>query len=240
MISASHNPYRDNGIKVFGHSGFKLPDDEEHEIEQEIFRLLEAGVDPQPAKLAEDPGLDIQYLESLLATTKVNFAGIRLVLDCGNGAAYKLGPELFRLPGASVETICAEPNGRNINLGCGALHLESLQQAVRERGADFGAAFDGDADRVIFVSSSGKIIDGDSVLLVAALDLKATGRLPGDLVIATVMSNLGLERALHRAGIRLARTPVGAQRLRNQVMALSTVATPRSEDSECAGERIGG
>jgi phosphoglucosamine mutase len=209
MISASHNPYQDNGIKVFGHSGFKLPDEEEHEIEQEIFRLLQAGVEPAAHTLAEDPGLDLQYLDSLLSTTQASFAGVRLVLDCGNGAAFRLGPELFGRLGAHVETICAEPNGRNINLGCGALHLEPLRQAVVDRGAHFGVAFDGDADRAIFVSANGKIVDGDSVLLIAARHLKAAGRLDGNLVVATVMSNLGLERALDRESIRLVRTPVG-------------------------------
>jgi phosphoglucosamine mutase len=209
MISASHNPYQDNGIKVFGHSGFKLPDEEEHEIEQEIFRLLAAGVTPAAFPLIEDPGLDGQYLENLITTTSVSFAGVRLVVDCGNGASYRLAPDLFRRLGADVRTICCEPNGRNINLGCGALHLEPLQQAVLDQGADFGVAFDGDADRAIFVARSGKLVDGDAALLVAARDLKASGRLAGNLVIATVMSNLGLERALEREGIRLVRTPVG-------------------------------
>lgn len=209
MISASHNPYQDNGIKVFGHSGFKLPDEEEHEIEQEVFRLLAAGVAPQASALTEDPVLDGQYLENLLCGTTLPFSGARLVLDCGNGAAFRLAPDLFRRLGAEVHTICGEPNGRNINQGCGALHLQPLQQAVRERGADFGVAFDGDADRAIFVARSGKLVDGDAVLLIAARDLKAAGRLAGNLVVATVMSNLGLEKALEREGIRLLRTPVG-------------------------------
>jgi phosphoglucosamine mutase len=214
MISASHNPYQDNGIKVFGHSGFKLPDEEEHEIEQEIFRLLAASVaataSPLTAStLTEDPGLDRQYLENLAAATDVSFAGARMVLDCGHGAAYRLGPELFRRLGAHVFEICAEPNGRNINQGCGALHLEPLQQAVREQGADFGVAFDGDADRAIFVARSGKLVDGDAVLLVAARAMKASGSLAENLVVATVMSNLGLEKALEREDIRLVRTPVG-------------------------------
>ena len=208
MISASHNPYQDNGIKVFGHSGFKLPDAEEHEIEQEIFRLVESGLlesgsAAQEKPPAEDSGLDTQYLENLLSTAAASFEGVRLVLDCGNGAAYKLGPELFRRLGATVDAICCEPNGRNINLGCGALHVESLRQAVLDRRADFGVAFDGDADRAIFVSAAGKIVDGDAVLLIAARHLHVP------VVIATVMSNLGLERALGRDGIRLVRTPVG-------------------------------
>jgi phosphoglucosamine mutase len=203
MISASHNPYRDNGIKVFGHSGFKLPDGEEHEIEREIFRLLAAGVEPTSLTLSEDPGLDGLYLENLVSTSSVTFEGVRLALDAGNGAAHRLAPELFRRLGAEVYTICCEPNGRNINLGCGALHLEPLQKAVVERGANFGVAFDGDADRAIFVDGRGKLVDGDAVLLIAARQL----RVP--VVVATVMSNLGLEKALERDGIQLLRTPVG-------------------------------
>jgi phosphoglucosamine mutase len=209
MISASHNPYRDNGLKVFGHSGFKLPDDEEHEIEQEILKLRDQGVAPLPAKLAVEEELDRQYVEFLLSTLSVPLGGARVVLDCGNGASYRLAPELFRRAGADVTTICTEPNGRNINLNCGALHLELLREAVLARGADFGAAFDGDADRAIFISASGKMVDGDSVLLVCARALNAAGHLPGDTVVSTVMSNLGLEKALEALGIRMVRTPVG-------------------------------
>jgi len=131
------------------------------------------------------------------------------VIDCGNGAASHLAGELFRRNGAEVHSIYCEPNGRNINLNCGALYVENLRQAVVERGADLGVAFDGDADRAIFVSASGKIVDGDAVLLIAARALKAAGHLAGDLVVATVMSNLGLEKALARDGIRMLRTPVG-------------------------------
>ena len=209
MISASHNPYQDNGIKVFGHSGFKLPDEEEHDIEQEVFRLLAAGIEARASTLTEDPALDGQYLQNLLCTASHPFNGARMVLDCGNGAAFRLAPDLFRRLGAEVHTICAEPSGRNINLGCGALHLQPLQQAVRDFGADFGVAFDGDADRAIFVARSGRLVDGDAVLLIVARDLKASGLLAGNLVVATVMSNLGLERALEREDIRLLRTPVG-------------------------------
>jgi phosphoglucosamine mutase len=209
MISASHNPYQDNGIKVFTHSGFKLPDAEEHAIEQEIFRLRELGVAPAPAKIAADSALDRQYLEYLLSTSSVRFDGVTLAMDCGNGAASLLGPSLFRRLGADVKTLFCEPDGRNINLGCGALHVERLRDAVLAHRADFGVAFDGDADRAIFVAGSGKIVDGDGVLLVSARALKAAGHLPGDTVVSTVMSNLGLERALARAGIRMTRTPVG-------------------------------
>ena len=209
MISASHNPYLDNGIKVFGHSGFKLPDAEEHAIEQEIFRLRELGVAPAPATLAVDETLDRQYLEYLVSTSPVRFDAVTLAMDCGNGAASLLGPSLFRRLGADVKELFCAPDGRNINLGCGAMHVERLRDAVLAHRADFGVAFDGDADRAIFVAASGKIVDGDAVLLASARAMKAAGHLPGDTVVSTVMSNLGLERALDRAGIRMTRTPVG-------------------------------
>ncbi len=208
MISASHNPYRDNGIKVFSHTGFKLPDAEEHEIEQEIFRLR-GNVSPRSSRLEVDEELDRQYLEYLLSTASVRLHGARITLDCGNGASYRLAPELFRRLGAEVTAIGAEPNGRNINLDCGALHLEALRQSVLANGSDFGAAFDGDADRAILVSAAGNIVDGDGVLLTAARALKACGKLPDQTVVSTVMSNLGLEKALEREGIRMVRTAVG-------------------------------
>jgi len=230
MISASHNPYQDNGIKVFGHSGFKLPDSEEHAIEQEIFRLRDAGLSPAPIRLPVDEGLDRQYLEYLASTVGTPFDGLRLVLDCGNGAAYRLAPELFRRLGASVSAICAEPNGRNINLNCGALHLEGLRDAVLAQGADAGVAFDGDADRAIFVSKAGKIVDGDAVLLASGRALKSAGRLTGNLVVATVMSNLGLEKALERDGIRLTRTPVGDKYVLEEMVRL---------DAAIGGEQSG-
>jgi len=220
MISASHNPYQDNGLKLFGHSGFKLPDAEEAEIEREILRLREQGVAPQPSPLAIDESLDRQYVEYVLSTSKVRFEGVKIVLDCGNGAAYRLGPELFGRLGAEVVTICAEPNGRNINLGCGAMHLGLLQKAVVENGADYGVAFDGDADRAIFVSRSGKVVDGDAVMLAAARAMKALGHLPGDTLVSTVMSNLGLERLLEREGIRMVRTAVGDKYVLEEMLRL--------------------
>lgn len=209
MISASHNPYHDNGIKVFGHSGFKLPDAEEDVIEQEILRLREAAGTPQPAPLEEDDEWARKYPDFLASLATRRLEGVKLAMDCGNGAAYRLGPELFRRLGAEVITICTEPNGRNINLHCGALHLERLQEAVLAAHADFGVAFDGDADRAIFVARSGKVMNGDAVLLVLARAMKASGHLKEDTVVATVMSNLGLEKALERAGIRMVRMPVG-------------------------------
>ncbi|HEY9141318.1 MAG TPA: phosphoglucosamine mutase [Bryobacteraceae bacterium] len=209
MISASHNPYQDNGIKVFGHSGFKLPDAEEHAIEQEILALREHPVEPQQAELTAEEGLDRAYLEFLLSTISVRLDGVKLAIDCGNGAAWQLGPELFRRLGAELVEIGCEPNGRNINLNCGALHVDGLSRLVVDSKSEFGVAFDGDADRAIFVARSGRIVDGDAVLLMAARNMKAAGHLPGDTVVATVMSNLGLEKALARDGVRMLRTPVG-------------------------------
>jgi phosphoglucosamine mutase len=209
MISASHNPYRDNGLKVFGHNGFKLPDIEEHAIEQEIFRLCHGGVEAKPAALTAEEDLDQQYVEYLASTLEKDLAGFNLMVDCGNGASYRLAPALFSRLGANVTALNAAPNGCNINLNSGALHVEGLREAVLKHGADLGMAFDGDADRAIFVSASGKVVDGDAVLLVCARSMKAAGHLHGDTVVATVMSNLGLEQALTRAGIKMVRTPVG-------------------------------
>lgn len=223
MISASHNPFRDNGLKVFGHSGFKLPDSEEHEIEQEILRIREQGIEPHPIHLEIDETLAGQYLEFLISTASIRFDGVKIAIDCGNGASYRLAPELFRRLGAEVAAICTEPDGRNINLDCGALHLGRLQQHVLEQGADFGVAFDGDADRAIFVSGSGKVKDGDSVLLAAARALRQAGRLKGDTVVSTVMANLGLEKALEREGIRMVRTPVGDKYVLEEMERLGAV-----------------
>jgi phosphoglucosamine mutase len=209
MISASHNPFSDNGIKVFARTGFKLPDGEEHEIEEEIFRILpetEAAATQGFLTESYDVG---RYSDFLLGALEADLSGCNVVLDCGNGAASALAPELFRRAGAQVTAICNEPNGRNINLNCGALHLEQLQKKVVELKADAGVAFDGDADRALMVGPSGRVIDGDAILLIAARRLQRDGHLPGNTVVSTVMSNLGLEKALDRAGIAMLRTPVG-------------------------------
>ncbi|HEX6896377.1 MAG TPA: phosphoglucosamine mutase [Bryobacteraceae bacterium] len=211
MISASHNPYQDNGIKLIGHNGYKLPDDQEESLEADI--LAPASRDGQRAAITVDPGLDRTYIEHLAGTLPQGLGSLNIVADCANGSASALAPELFRRLGARVHAIHCSPNGRNINLNCGSLHLESLAAVVREQSADVGVAFDGDADRALFVASSGKIVDGDAVLLLAARQLKNEGRLAGGdgrpLVVATVMSNLGLERALASHGIAMIRTPVG-------------------------------
>ncbi len=230
MISASHNPFRDNGIKVFGHSGFKLPDAEEHEMEQEILRLREMRIKPKAANMDAGESHGAKYLEFLQSTVSTRFDGVRIVLDCGHGAAYRLAPALFGRLGAETIVLNAAPDGRNINRNCGALHVEGMRAAVLANAADFGAAFDGDADRVIFVARSGKIIDGDAVLLTAARAMKASGRLRGNTVVATVMSNLGLEKALDAVGIRLVRTPVGDKYVLEEMVRL---------DAALGGEQSG-
>ncbi len=209
MISASHNPYRDNGIKVLGHSGYKLPDEQEEAIEADIFAALRNGIEATPSRLPVDEQLDQVYIRHLASTVSRTLAGLNIVVDCANGSASRLAPALFSRLGARVSAIGASPDGRNINLNCGSMHLDFLRQAVLREGADAGVAFDGDADRALFVSGSGKIVDGDAVLLIAARHLKAEGKLPGNVVVATVMSNLGLERALGNHGVKLLRTPVG-------------------------------
>ncbi len=209
MISASHNPFQDNGIKVFSQTGFKLPDAEEHEIEEEIFRII-PGLDPgeQPAFLEPTITPD-GYLFSLLRALPSKLTGVKVVLDCGNGAASSLAPALFQAAGAEVVAISNTPDGRNINLNCGALHLESLRAKVLETGAVAGVAFDGDADRCMMVAGSGKLVDGDTILLIAGRLLQKNGHLPGNIVVSTVMSNLGLEKALDELGITMLRTAVG-------------------------------
>lgn len=208
MISASHNPYEDNGLKVFDHSGFKLPDEQELALEQEILRLREnATVTAVELRLRAELADD--YLDFLASTFPRSLEGYRLVLDCAHGAACELAPRLFSRLGAEVICIANQPDGRNINLGVGALHPDHVREAVLNHNADIGIAFDGDADRAIFKSSSGARVDGDAVLLICAQRMKATGHLPGDKVVATVMSNLGLEVALRAQGISLYRTAVG-------------------------------
>jgi len=211
MISASHNPFEDNGIKVFARTGFKLPDAEEHDVEEAIFRILPDVGEPGELSTLTPSSSAQPYLDFLLSTLEGArpLAGLKIVLDCGNGAASALAPDLFRRAGAQVTAMCDKPNGRNINLNCGALHLENLRAQVVESGADAGVAFDGDADRAMLIAPSGRVVDGDAMLLIAARRLQADGHLAGNLVISTVMSNLGLEKALGRLGITMLRTPVG-------------------------------
>ena len=214
MISASHNPYQDNGIKFFAHDGFKLPDALEEEIERLIFSGELDGRRAAPDEIGRAQRIDDaegRYVVFLKNTfpRDLSLDGLRVVLDCANGAAYKVGPTVLRELGAEVFAIGVEPNGRNINEDCGSLHPEKLVAKVREHRADVGIAVDGDADRVMLVSEQGEVVDGDAVLALCARDLAARGELSGGAVVATVMSNLGLERALHELGIDLRRTQVG-------------------------------
>ena len=211
VISASHNPFHDNGVKLFSSAGMKFPDSAEEELEQDIFQHKGEAAPKNPRALTADDSLDAEYLTFLRSRVipGAKLAGLRVVLDCANGAAYKLGPELFRSLGADVVCMGTSPDGRNINAGCGSLHLEGLQKRVMAEKAALGVAFDGDADRALFVCETGKVINGDGILLAVARYLKAQGKLKGTRVVATSMSNLGLERVLARDGISLARTNVG-------------------------------
>ena len=202
MISASHNPYHDNGIKIIDHSGFKLPDEQEHAIEQDIFAWLERGESAEPGKLTTDEGLDRAYIDDLAATLPGGLGGLRLVVDGSNGAATYLAPALFERLGATVDRIHCAPDGKNINLHCGSQHLESLRERVMETRADLGVAFDGDADRAMFISHSGKVVDGDAVMLVTALPLACARAADGSDRHGDVEPRPGggAEGAWHRTG----------------------------------------
>ena len=211
VISASHNPYRDNGIKVFSGRGHKLPDDEELGIERRILRsdfnpASRAGPEPVEAR-----DLVERYLLSLSGAVGPGrpFRGVRIALDCAHGGASTIAVEIFSRLGAQPVVIGNEPDGRNINAGCGAVHPEALADLVLRDSADLGFAFDGDGDRVIVVDRTGRVLDGDHVLFLAAEDLKAQNLLAGNTVVATVMSNLWLEKALGDIGVTMVRAPVG-------------------------------
>ncbi len=211
VISASHNPYHDNGVKLFSSAGMKFPDAAEEELEGDIFRLCADPAPANPPALRTEQVYDEEYLDFLrgLVLPGAKLRGLRIVLDCANGAAFELGPALFRSLGADVVAIHNQPDGRNINAGCGSLHLESLEKRTVAEKAALGVAFDGDADRALFVSGSGRFVNGDAVLFAAARYLKSQGKLRGNRVVATTMSNLGLERALASEDISLARAAVG-------------------------------
>jgi phosphoglucosamine mutase len=208
MISASHNPYHDNGIKIINHAGYKLADSLEEQMEARMFTWLDSGEEALPQTLAQDASLDHLYGDFLRSTFDGSLP-FRIVVDCANGSATAIAPRLFQSLGSCFDLIANEPDGRNINLNCGSLHLEALRERVLATGADAGVAFDGDADRALFISHSGRIIDGDAVLFLAGTALQKAGKLPGSAIVATVMSNLGLERALAGYNIQLVRTPVG-------------------------------
>jgi phosphoglucosamine mutase len=215
VISASHNPYEDNGIKVFGGSGTKVS---EH-LESEVEKLVADPTWSVPAPLRDDGSARqaqrqdlcahyVQHLQEIMKPAG-SLAGSKIVIDCANGATAPIAPAVFRDLGLDVEAIGVTPNGRNINLDCGSTHLDGLAKAVVASGARLGVAFDGDGDRALFVDHHGRVVDGDAILLMGAIYLKDRGRLPGPAVVATVMSNIGLEIALRDRGIEMVRTAVG-------------------------------
>ena len=218
VISASHNPWTDNGIKVFSGDGYKLPDARELAIEKEIFALLQdssqvpSAVDKTPAPtLPGDAALRRRYIEWLANNVVADLSRLRALVDCANGAATAEAPELFRACGIQARFLHASPDGRNINENCGALHPDNVATAVAEKQGQFdlGVTFDGDADRALFSDADGNIVNGDAVLLLAARDMQARGILAKSTVVATTMSNMGLEIALQRSGIRMLRANVG-------------------------------
>ena len=217
VISASHNPWQDNGIKLFGADGFKLPDAVELAMEEEIFYHASQVQISDPrcfAPVVDNPDLQADYIQFLIdCVPGLSLSSLKIVADCANGAAAAIAPELFRRLNpdgrTQVTLLNIAPDGRNINAQCGALHPEYVASEVKARGASIGLTFDGDADRCMLAGAQGNVINGDAIMLMAARDLKTRGMLTGDLVVATTMSNMGLEAALKRSGIRMYRAPVG-------------------------------
>lgn len=240
VISASHNAYRDNGIKIFAPSGRKLEEETERLIESDVFSQREAAAPNDGVQLfaaaatnqVEASDLKSRYLHFLANEIgqDLSLGGIRLVLDCANGASYELAPELFRRLGANVTTINNTPDGRNINLSCGSLHTEVLQEEVIKQKANLGVAFDGDADRALFVDANGRLVNGDGSLWVLARYLRARHELNNNTVVATVMSNIGLEIAFQSEGIRLIRTDVGDKYVLEELL---------RQDASLGGEQSG-
>jgi phosphoglucosamine mutase len=216
VISASHNPYQDNGIKIFAADGFKLPDEVEADLERRMRDiaagagggLAEAGAIGKAVRIEDARGRYVQFLKHAFPR-ELTLDGVKIVVDCANGAAYQVAPRVFEELGAEVHTLGVTPDGRNINDGCGALHPEKLAVEVKRVGAHLGVALDGDADRLILVDETGTVVDGDQVMAILGTRMLVRGALPGKTVVATVMSNLGLERALAAKGGKLLRTAVG-------------------------------
>jgi phosphoglucosamine mutase len=236
VVSASHNPWTDNGIKIFSGDGFKLPDSRELAIEKEIFSLLQTPTERkhEAARVSSVPGehgLRSAYIEWLASQVKTDLSGLRVLVDCANGAATAEAPELFRSCRVQATFVHSSPDGKNINEGCGALHPETVAQRIAESNGEFdlGITLDGDADRALFSDASGRVVNGDAVLLLIARDMHTRGLLAGDTVVATTMSNMGLEIALSRTGIRMLRANVGDKYVLEQM--LKTGATLGGEQS---------
>src|SRR6478609_4928795 len=209
VLSASHNPYEDNGIKFFGRDGYKLSDEAEARIEAGVAEAANAGREPI-GRIRELRGAPEDYLRELHSRfAGLDLDGLDVVLDCANGATHHVAPEIFRRLGATVTVVAAEPDGRNINAGCGSTHVDRLGELVRDGSHALGFAFDGDGDRVLAADRNGAVVDGDELLALAALHLRDAGRLGGDGVAVTVMTNYGFHTAMERAGIAVATTSVG-------------------------------
>jgi phosphoglucosamine mutase len=209
VISASHNPAPDNGIKFFGRGGHKLPDVVEDEIESLLDAPWRRPTGADVGRVVDDLAAARRYLDFLLTTLPKRLDGLRIVIDCANGAASSIAPALLEAAGAEVITLSADPDGLNINDGCGSTHLEPLRAAVLGSGSDAGLAFDGDADRCLAVDAGGAVVDGDQILAVLALAARERSRLVDNTLVVTVMSNLGLRLAMQAAGIKLVETAVG-------------------------------
>jgi phosphoglucosamine mutase len=214
VISASHNPYYDNGIKIFSRDGFKLPDEMEHRIEELIFSNHLHSLRPTASEVGKAHRIDDaigRYVVFLKNTFPNNLTldGLRIVLDCANGAAYRVAPTVFEELGAEVIPIGVEPDGENINKNCGSLHPEVVSHLVLEKGADIGIALDGDGDRIVFVDRKGKQVDGDYILAICSLQMLSENRLKKGTLVTTVMSNIGLDQTVQNAGGRVIRTQVG-------------------------------
>lgn len=225
VISASHNPYQDNGIKIFAPSGRKMDDSVERQIEADIFtngKPVQATADSRPRSPQLEEQLHEDYLSFLADDIGkgLTLDGLTIVVDCANGASCAFAPVLFERLGARIIAINASPDGRNINLNCGSLHIESLREKVLGEHADLGVAFDGDADRALFIDNTGNFVDGDATLWVLAQHLQSHGKLKDNVVVATVMSNIGLEIALRSAGIRLVRADVGDKYVLEELLRL--------------------
>ncbi len=212
VISASHNPVEYNGIKFFSKDGFKLPDEMEEEIEEIIKNRKEIDIYPWGSSIGRKIELDDaikQYTNFLKGTIPIDLRGLKIAVDCANGASYVAAPSLLSALGAEIKVIHHKPDGLNINLNCGSTYPEEIQKLVTNCGADIGLAFDGDADRVIAVDEKGEIIDGDKIMAICATALKEKGKLAKNTVVATVMSNMGLDKALQKSGCRIVKTKVG-------------------------------
>lgn len=235
VISASHNPYEDNGIKIFDRQGFKLPDEKEMEIEDLIYNGEEKLIKSSPEEIGkafridDAPGRYVVFAKNSFPND-LTLEGIKLVLDCANGAAYKVAPIIFQELGAKVITIGVTPDGKNINTNCGSLNPELLREKVLESGADLGIALDGDADRVIFCDEKGNVIDGDKIIAICAREMIEKGTIKGNAVVATLMSNIALERYIRDQGLEFIRTQVGDRYV---------VEEMRARNSNLGGEQSG-